>query len=460
MDGAVEGQEGSWKDFFPIGGMLLAQCRVGFSTEETSAAAYGDATALDHYNSLPNVQLPNFYGNALEFPKWWQMFYFLVDRNPKIPQIMKLHILQKSLKENAEYLTHQVTFSPHSYETLKNNVKDAFDDSDAALRQLAERMKGWPTLKKNDYKQLAEFTGFATNYVMQLRYFEDNAAFNPKTVINELYGKFNPQMIGDYRREWAQVEFLRGKQTDREQVVWLLDWLKEQLKVARAYYHADPNKAPIQLGMPSGIAMEFKSTQQKNKNKNSNAQTAENGKKAAATTADNLYACVDSSSDYEQVSVTDVGRGRGRGGNRGGSRGRGRGNPGARGRGRGRGSGSVPTNGNGPNSVVSSNNSSAPSKNQNGGNGQKHATDKSDSGYDMLPCLFCGQQQHPARSCTQNMKPDTVYLKAIEALLCLNCLKSGHYASACPHPVCLVDGCQSRHHKLMHGHNAHPQRKS
>ena len=53
--------------------------RYSFSTEETSAAAYGDATALAHYNSLPNVQLPNFYGNALEFPKWWQMFYFLVD---------------------------------------------------------------------------------------------------------------------------------------------------------------------------------------------------------------------------------------------------------------------------------------------------------------------------------------------------------------------------------------------
>ena len=438
--------------------------KYGFSTDETSAAAYGDAAALAHYNSLPNVQLPPFYGNSLEFPKWWQMFTYLVDKNPKIPQIMKLHLLQKSLKGTAEYLTHQVTFSPHSYETLKNNVCDAFDDADAALRQLAERIKSWPTLKKNDYKQLAEFTGFATNYVMQLMYFEEGAAFNPKNVINELYGKFNPQMMGDYRREWAQVLYLKGTQTDREQVVWLLDWLKEQLKIARAYYHADPNRTPIQLGMPTGIAMEFKSNQQKGKAKNSNASTGgdSNGKKTSPTTAETLYTTTDPALDYENAFATNVGRGRGRGGNRGGQRGRGRGHPGASvcGRGRRRGTNSATTNGNnGPQSAVINSNTNNVAKSNSNGNGQKNPTDKSDSGYDITPCLFCGQQQHPARSCTQNMKPDTVYLKAVEALLCLNCLRYGHYASACPHPTCSVDGCQSRHHKSMHGHGNQPSKK-
>ena len=74
------------------------------------------------------------------------------------------------------------------------------------------------------------------------------------------------------------------------------------------------------------------------------------------------------------------------------------------------------------------------------------------NGYDLLPCLFCGQHQHPARSCPQQMKPDKVYLKAVEALLCLNCLRMGHHASSCPHPGCTVEGCSGRHHKLLHGH--------
>ena len=185
--------------------------RFNLKTEEASTAAYGDEKAVAQYNALPNVQLPPFYGNSLEFAKWWQMFIYLVDINPKIPQIMKLHLLQKSLKGNAEYLTHQITFSPSSYATLKENVKDAFDDADAALRLLTERIRTWPVLKRNDYKQLADFTGFATNYVMQLMHFEDGAAFNPLNVINDLYGKFYPQMMGDYRRDWAQEEFMKGK---------------------------------------------------------------------------------------------------------------------------------------------------------------------------------------------------------------------------------------------------------
>ncbi len=129
---------------------------------------------------------------------------------------MKLHLLLKSLKGNAEYLTHQVTFSPTSYETLKDNVKDAFDDADAALRLLTDRLRSWPILKRNDYKQLVDFMGFATNYMMQLMHFENGAAFNPRNVVNDLYGKFYPQMMGDYRREWAQEELLKGKRSDRD----------------------------------------------------------------------------------------------------------------------------------------------------------------------------------------------------------------------------------------------------
>ena len=65
---------------------------------------------------------------------------------------------------------------------------------------------------------------------MQLMHCEGGAAFNHRNVVNDLYGKFNPQMMGDYRREWAQEELMKGKRSDHDQVVWLLEWLKEKLK--------------------------------------------------------------------------------------------------------------------------------------------------------------------------------------------------------------------------------------
>ena len=59
--------------------------RFNFKTDEASSAAYGDEKAVAQYNALPNIQLPPFYGNSLEFAKWWKMFIYLVDKNPKNP---------------------------------------------------------------------------------------------------------------------------------------------------------------------------------------------------------------------------------------------------------------------------------------------------------------------------------------------------------------------------------------
>ena len=52
----------------------------------------------DQYHSLPDINLPKFYGNPSEFHKFYSVFACLVDRNPKIPKIMKLHLLNDALR--------------------------------------------------------------------------------------------------------------------------------------------------------------------------------------------------------------------------------------------------------------------------------------------------------------------------------------------------------------------------
>ena len=149
---------------------------------------------------------------------------------------------------------------------------------------------------------------------MQLMHFENSAAFNPRNVVNNLYGKFKPQTMGDYWREWAQEELLKGKRTDRDQVDWLLEWLKEKLKVAKVYYNADPNRQPILLGMPSGITNEFK-----NKNQTAKGGSISNAWKGATsektkptvTTADGLFTTTEVCA--ANVFATTSARGRGRG---------------------------------------------------------------------------------------------------------------------------------------------------
>ena len=72
--------------------------RLGIRKDQASSAAYGDETAVAQYNALPNVQLPPFFGNALEFHKWWQMFIYLVDKNPKNPPDYETAHLAKVVK--------------------------------------------------------------------------------------------------------------------------------------------------------------------------------------------------------------------------------------------------------------------------------------------------------------------------------------------------------------------------
>ena len=134
-------------------------------------------------------------------------------------------------------------------------------------------------------------------------------------------------MMGDYWREWAQEELLKGKRTDRDQVDWLLEWQKEKLKVAYVYYNADPNRQPIRLGMPSGIANKFK-----NKNQMVKGGSISNASKGATleytnstvTTEDGLFTTTEVYDAYVLATTSVRGRGRGFGGAaRGAARGRG-----------------------------------------------------------------------------------------------------------------------------------------
>ena len=138
------------------------------------------------YHSLPDVKLPKFHGNPLEFHKFYSMFLCLVDKNPKMPKIMKLHLFNDALRGTASYLTHQITYAPGSYDQLKHNLLQAFGDTESALSQLRERLNAWPMIPEDKYIDLTKFYGFATNYVMSLLQYDEGASFNARGILHDL----------------------------------------------------------------------------------------------------------------------------------------------------------------------------------------------------------------------------------------------------------------------------------
>ena len=280
-----------------------------------------------------------FYGNPLEFHKLYAMFTCLVDRNPKIPKIMKLHLLSNALRGTANYLTHRITFSPGSYEQLKRNLEKAFSDTESSLSQLRERLIALLMVPENKFKDLAQFFGFATNYVMSLLQYEDGATFNAKAICHELHCKFNQRMRSDYQWALDREETLRGKMSNRNKLDFMLDWMEKLVSMVRTFYHFDPRNPKIQLGQPSGIAMEFGDSKSNSQNKNSKGKGGshqEQKSKPEDTTtvlATDMGAATATNNIGGGAACGGRGKGRGRGGARG-VQGRG----GGRGRGRGRGS--------------------------------------------------------------------------------------------------------------------------
>ena len=170
--------------------------------------------------------------------------------------------------------------------------------------------------------------------------------------------------------------------------------------MAKAYYNAHPNRRPIPLGMPSGIATEFKNTNQTAKGgSNSGVLRKERRRKnrnrqlrrqmVSFTTTEVCAANV--------FATTSV-RGRGEGLPQCSMRHckRMRSSMSTGGRGKLPQERSYGTPSAGPPSTL--NNEGSKQNPLSNSQGRQHPLPRQGNGYDLLPCLFCGQHQHPARS--------------------------------------------------------------
>ena len=230
---------------------------------------------------------------------------------------------------------------------------------------------------------------------MRLLQYEDGASFNARTVIHDLHCKFNQHMRIDYRWSLGREETFKGKLRDRAKLDFLLEWLKDQVSMARTFYHANPKNPKLAFG----IAMKFGESRGKlnyrgsKGNRGGSQQQQQQKSEPKETTTvlatDTRAAATSNTNRGGGAARGDHGRDRGRGGARC-DRGRG----GSRGRGRGR--GSTP--------ATSTSNNDQPAS--------ASGTDNNDR--KVIHCCFCNNPRHSSHNCTQQMKPDTVYIKALE----------------------------------------------
>ncbi len=100
------------------------------SDSDTHSSISSPATPRSGGNiRLPKIELPTFDGKQIHWPVFWERFSTAVDKNPDLNDEEKLSYLRSSMKSKlAQDIVSPPTGDTHTYSTLLQLLKDAFDD--------------------------------------------------------------------------------------------------------------------------------------------------------------------------------------------------------------------------------------------------------------------------------------------------------------------------------------------
>ena len=139
-----------------------------------------------------------------------------------------------------------------------------FDSSQSVVRALSEQVRKYPRLANNNWHDISHLHGFATDYVMQLVRCNHGANFNARSAQMELFSKLTPVLMSEYNRDKkAETAKRYGHFNDVEELEWMLDWLEEQVKMAKSYDEANPDATAPPLGIGTDGLIHFNKTKRK-----------------------------------------------------------------------------------------------------------------------------------------------------------------------------------------------------
>ncbi len=119
---------------------------------------------------FPELPLPKFSGDYMEFPGFWDSFTALIDNNPSLTNVTKMTYLKFSCLESqpAELIKH-VKLSDENYEKAEKLLSDEYDKPSIvrerlyqAIRNL-ERSDSSTDFIRNNFYQIGSHLQFLEN---------------------------------------------------------------------------------------------------------------------------------------------------------------------------------------------------------------------------------------------------------------------------------------------------------
>ena len=86
-----------------------------------------------HFVKLPELVIPTFDGNNLQWSEFWDLFHITVDQNEQLSEIERFCYLKSRLTGVAKQVISGIFISTENYEIAKQLLDDRFNDKEFVL---------------------------------------------------------------------------------------------------------------------------------------------------------------------------------------------------------------------------------------------------------------------------------------------------------------------------------------
>lgn len=188
-------------------------------------------SSLVQMEFVSREDIPKFSGEPRDFQRYWQQFKAIVDDNPRLPKIVKLRRLEKSLQGEALEVVRNFSFDANNYDLIKNALKDRFGDSDRITRDLIRKLVKHPKIG-NSSKELRAFIDKCSQVLNLIR--EGVQRTQPPVVFYAIIEeKLPPECLSQWQSELRIQERLGTVVTDDGKLDALLQFLDTYVETQR-----------------------------------------------------------------------------------------------------------------------------------------------------------------------------------------------------------------------------------
>ena len=91
------------------------------------------SSTIEAHVNLPELHLPKFKGDILEFPRFWDLFTNTVEKDPKLSAVHKFTYLSGYLTGEAAEVIKELRVTEQNYEQAKKLLKERYDRPNALI---------------------------------------------------------------------------------------------------------------------------------------------------------------------------------------------------------------------------------------------------------------------------------------------------------------------------------------